>query len=92
MGLGGILPIRTAVSDMGAHANQRGELFLGACGVERAGTSFAFPSQTLYLGRDGARDPQRADEVAREVADRRERGELAVPEPPIGLAEKLRKG
>ncbi len=60
--------------------------------VERAGTSFAFPSQTLYLGRDGARDPQRADEVAREVADRRERGELAVPEPPIGLAEKLRKG
>jgi MscS family membrane protein len=60
--------------------------------VEGAGTSFAFPSQTLYLGRDHRPDPQRADAVTHEVAERRERGELAVHEPPPGLAEKLRKG
>ena len=59
--------------------------------VERSGTSFALPSQTLYLGRDGTPDRERADVVAREVAERRERGELAVPEPPQGLAEKQRK-
>ncbi len=59
--------------------------------IERSGTAFAFPSQTLYMGRDGAPDPERAEAVAREVADRRERGELAVPEPPPGLAEKLRR-
>jgi MscS family membrane protein len=59
--------------------------------VERAGTSCAFPSQTLYMARDAAADPAREQEVAREVAERRERGELAVPEPPPGLVEKLRK-
>jgi MscS family membrane protein len=59
--------------------------------VEQAGTSFAFPSQTLYLGRDAAPGAQRAAEVAAEVAARRERGELAVPEPPPGLAEALRR-
>jgi MscS family membrane protein len=59
--------------------------------VESAGTSFAFPSQTLYLGRDALPGSQRAAEVAAEVAARRERGELAVPEPPPGLAETLRR-
>jgi len=59
--------------------------------VERSGTGFAFPSQTLYLGRDAPPDPSRAAEAAREVAARRERGELAVPEPTPDLAEKLRR-
>jgi MscS family membrane protein len=58
--------------------------------VERAGASFAFPSQTLYLGRDTHPAPERAGEVASEVASRRERGVLAVPEPPPGLAETMR--
>jgi MscS family membrane protein len=58
--------------------------------VERAGTSFAFPSQTLYLGSDTHPAPERAAEIAREVASRRERGVLAVPEPRPGLAETLR--
>ena len=58
--------------------------------VESSGTSFAFPSQTVYLGRDSRPAPDRAAEVAREVAARRERGDLAVPEPPPGLAETLR--
>ncbi|MGD1147331.1 MAG: mechanosensitive ion channel family protein [Thermoanaerobaculaceae bacterium] len=58
--------------------------------VERSGTSFALPSQTLFLGRDSAPDRARADAVAGEVAQRRDCGELAVPEPPPGPAEKLR--
>ncbi|MEP0774333.1 MAG: mechanosensitive ion channel family protein [Acidobacteriota bacterium] len=49
--------------------------------VEASGSSFAFPSQTVYLGRDGGLDAQRAEEIARTVAERREAGELAVPEP-----------
>jgi|WetSurMetagenome_2_1015567.scaffolds.fasta_scaffold78265_2 MscS family membrane protein len=59
--------------------------------VEGAGTSFAFPSQTLYMSRDDAPDRGRAESVTREVAERRERGELAVPEPPPGLVAKLRR-
>ena len=59
--------------------------------VEAAGASFAFPSQTLYLGRDARPAPERVAEVAREVTARRQRGDLAVPEPPPGLAESLRE-
>ena len=58
--------------------------------VEQAGVSFAFPSQTLYLGRDTHPAPERAAEIAREVAARRERGELLVPEPAPGVAETMR--
>ena len=47
--------------------------------VERAGTGFAFPSQTLYLGRDTHPAPERAAEVVREVASRRDRDDLAAP-------------
>lgn len=50
--------------------------------VEEAGTSFAFPSQTLYLGRDGGIDDRLAEAAAEEVKARREAGELWIPEPP----------
>ena len=49
--------------------------------VERAGTSFAFPSQTLYLSRDAGLEPGRMEEIGAEVERRREAGELVVPEP-----------
>ena len=49
--------------------------------VEASGSAFAFPSQTLYLGRDGGLDPARAQQIAGEVERRRAAGELAVPEP-----------
>ncbi len=58
--------------------------------VEQAGTSFAFPSQTLYLARGSGIDAARAAEAALEVARRRERGELCVPEVPEAVARKLR--
>jgi MscS family membrane protein len=70
--------------------------FLGVCEdvllrimdvVERAGTGFAFPSSTVYLGRDEGLDPERRAAAEREVAAWRERRELflpSFPEPVIG--------
>jgi len=42
--------------------------------VDRSGTGFAFPSQTLYLGRDSGLDQNRKREA--EEAIRRQRGEI----------------
>ena len=50
--------------------------------VEDAGTGFAFPSQTVYLGREAGIDDPRATEVESEVERRRDAGELWIPEPP----------
>ena len=47
--------------------------------IEASGTGFAFPSQTLYLGRDEAPAEQRAEEIAGEVTAWRERKELFLP-------------
>jgi MscS family membrane protein len=57
--------------------------------VERAGTSFAFPSRSVYLAREGGIDLERAGAVAEELRERAERGELAVPEPSQELLDKL---
>lgn len=46
--------------------------------VEQSGTSFAFPSRTVYMAKDGVVDGERAQEIEREVAARRERGELGA--------------
>ncbi|MFZ5785847.1 MAG: mechanosensitive ion channel family protein, partial [Acidobacteriota bacterium] len=58
--------------------------------VEAAGTSMAFPSTSVYMASNEAADPDAAAAAAREVEARRARGELLVPEPPPGIAEKLR--
>lgn len=58
--------------------------------VESSGSGFAFPSQTLYLARDGGLDAARAREIAAEIEERRRRGELAVPEPSDELAARLK--
>lgn len=50
--------------------------------VEKAGTGFAFPSQTLYLGRDSGLDAARAHEAEARVHQWRERGELPLPDYP----------
>jgi MscS family membrane protein len=47
--------------------------------VEEGGTGFAFPSQTLYLGRDGGLDEERGDAVRREVQTWRGDGQLPFP-------------
>jgi MscS family membrane protein len=52
-----------------------------------SGTGFAFPSQTLYLGRDEAPSDERAAEVAGEVRGWRERNEVFLPNfPPERVA------
>jgi len=42
--------------------------------VQRAGTSFAFPSRTIYMARDRVVDAARAKEIEQEMVQRRERG------------------
>lgn len=57
--------------------------------VHRAGSSFAFPSQSVYLSRDAGLDAARVDEVAKEVRRRRKVGELAIPEASEELIARL---
>jgi len=55
--------------------------------IEASGTGFAFPSQTLYLGKDEGLGAQRGREVAEEVQRWRERGEIFLPDfPPERIA------
>lgn len=48
--------------------------------VREAGTGFAFPSQTAYLGRDSGLDLDRGQEAEKAVQEWRSRGELPFPE------------
>lgn len=48
--------------------------------VERSGTSFAFPSQTLYLTRDSGLDPQKSAAAEEQVRKWREQRELPFPD------------
>ena len=57
--------------------------------VEEAGTGFAFPSQTLYLGRDGGLDAERGDAVMDQVQAWRETGQLPFPDMTSSRREQL---
>lgn len=48
--------------------------------IKEAGTGFAFPSQTTYLGRDDGFDAGRVQEAETEVQEWRSKGELPFPE------------
>ena len=48
--------------------------------VEASGTSFAFPSRTLYLGRDPGVDKEKAAAVSHEVHQWRENSKLPFPD------------
>jgi MscS family membrane protein len=48
--------------------------------VKEAGTEFAFPSQTAYLGRDSGLDAARGQQAEAEVQEWRSRGQLPFPE------------
>ena len=48
--------------------------------VEQSGTGFAFPSQTLYFGRDDGLDTNRAAAAAAQVREWREQGCLPFPD------------
>lgn len=56
--------------------------------VEESGTGFAFPSQTLYVGRDDGLDAERTRGAVQEVAAWRSAGALCLPDfPPERVAE-----
>lgn len=48
--------------------------------IEASGTGFAFPSQTLYLGRDGGLDPQKTLAAEAKVQAWRQENTLPFPE------------
>jgi len=48
--------------------------------VDAAGSGFAFPSQTVYLGRDSGINKQKAEEAAREVQKWRDEHQLPFPD------------
>jgi len=50
--------------------------------VAASGTGFAFPSQTLYLGKDGGLSEQQGRKIAEVVEDWRQRRELYLPDFP----------
>ena len=47
--------------------------------VKKSGSGFAFPSQTLYMGRDDGLDVERGETAAKEVASWRKAGKLPFP-------------
>jgi MscS family membrane protein len=47
--------------------------------VEQSGSGFAFPSRTLYLGRDGGLDTERGDAAMQQVQSWRDAGQLPFP-------------
>jgi MscS family membrane protein len=48
--------------------------------IEHAGTAFAFPSRTLYHGRDSGLDTERGKAAARQVRDWADAHELPFPD------------
>mgnify|MGYP001820578497 FL=1 len=57
--------------------------------VAESGTSFAFPSQTLYLGRDGGLDEQLSEAAKEHVASWRRTGTLPFPNPAAARIDEL---
>jgi len=47
--------------------------------VKKSGSSFAFPSQTLYMGRDDGLDGELGETAAKEVESWRKAGKLPFP-------------
>jgi MscS family membrane protein len=78
-----------ATSDWNEFLGVREDIYLRIMDIiDEAGTSFAFPSQTLYLGRDAGVDDEKVERVERDVQMWRERQEIFLPDfPPETIAE-----
>ena len=48
--------------------------------VANAGTGFAFPSRTVYFGKDSGLDPERSDEAARKARQWKDENHLPFPD------------
>ena len=58
--------------------------------VKKSGSSFAFPSQTLYMGRDDGLDSERGETAAKEVESWRKAGRLPFPRLAADRIEQLK--
>jgi MscS family membrane protein len=58
--------------------------------VKKSGSSFAFPSQTLYMGRDDGLDSERGKTAAKEVESWRKAGKLPFPRLAADRIEQLK--
>ncbi|MFZ0240457.1 MAG: mechanosensitive ion channel family protein [Desulfobacterales bacterium] len=58
--------------------------------VKKSGSSFAFPSQTLYMGRDDGLDVERGKTAAKEVESWRKAGKLPFPRLAADRIEQLK--
>jgi len=58
--------------------------------VKDSGSGFAFPSQTLYMGRDDGLDVERGETAAKEVASWRKAGKLPFPRLAADKIEQLK--
>ena len=58
--------------------------------IEASGTGFAFPSQTLYMGKDDGLNAERVQEVTAEVQRWREHNEVFLPNFPPNKIEELK--
>jgi MscS family membrane protein len=59
--------------------------------VERSGSSFAFPAQTIHFSRDERPDPEHLASIRGEIEQRREQGQLTIPEPTEEMRRRLRE-
>jgi len=57
--------------------------------VESSGSGFAFPSQTLYMAKDGALDADRSSKAAEAVKKWRDEGELPFPDHPSARVSQI---
>ncbi len=57
--------------------------------VAESGTSFAYPSQTLYMGRDDGLDEERSENAEKQVSAWRNSGNLPFPGPTEEQIDKL---
>ena len=58
--------------------------------VKKSGSSFAFPSQTLYMGRDDGLNRERGETAAKEVESWRKAGKLPFPRLAADRIEQLK--
>jgi len=58
--------------------------------IEASGSGFAFPSQTLYMGKDDGLNAQRVREISETVQNWRERNEIYLPNFPVDKIEEIK--
>ena len=58
--------------------------------IEASGSGFAFPSQTLYVGKDDGLNAERVREISEKVKLWRERNEIYLPDFPANKIEEIK--